>query len=98
MEALEGRGNPAAQSAAPSRPRVTKGTIMTTLVVPLKTKTQALLEKYTKRTHSRPVKIAQDAIDRYLAILEFDEMRKLVEPHARKRGFRTDEDVFKAMR
>ena len=71
---------------------------MTTLTIPLKSKTQHRLESYTKRTHTQPAKLAQDALDRHLALLEFEEMRKLVEPRVKKLGFKTDEDIFKAMR
>lgn len=70
---------------------------MTTLTIPLKSKTQNRLANYTKRTHIQPVKLAQDAIDRHLAILEFEEMQKLVEPRFKKLGLKTDEDIFKAM-
>ncbi|OGS34072.1 MAG: hypothetical protein A2293_05645 [Elusimicrobia bacterium RIFOXYB2_FULL_49_7] len=71
---------------------------MTTLTIPLKSKTQLRLANYTKRTHTQPAKLAQDALDRHLAILEFEEMRKLVEPRVKKLGFKTDEDIFKTMR
>jgi hypothetical protein len=45
----------------------------------------------------KKTKIVQSALDRFLAIKEFEEMSKLVEPRARKLGFRTDEDVYEAV-
>jgi len=70
---------------------------MTTLSIPIPAKTELRLERYVKRTRAKKAKVVQTALDRFLAIKEFEEMRKLVEPRARKRGFRTDEDVFKAV-
>ena len=70
---------------------------MTTLSIPIPPKTDMRLERYIKRTGSKKTKIVQSALDRFLAIREFEEMSKLVEPRARKLGFRTDEDVFKAV-
>jgi hypothetical protein len=70
---------------------------MTTLSIPIRAKTETRLERYIKRTHAGKVKVVQTALDRFLAIQEFEEMQKLVEPRARKQGFKTDEDVFKVV-
>lgn len=70
---------------------------MTTLSIPIRSKTETRLERYIKRTHTKKVEVVQTALDRFLAVQEFEEMRKLVEPRARKQGFRTDEDVFKVV-
>jgi len=70
---------------------------MTTLSIPIPAKTEIRLERYIKRTHARKAKVVQTALDRFLALQEFEEMQKLVEPRARKKGFRTDEDVFKVV-
>ena len=70
---------------------------MTTLMIPIPAKTQSRLLDFTKRTHMRKVKVVQTALDRFLAIQELDEIRKIIVPKARKQGFKTDEDIFKAM-
>jgi predicted transcriptional regulator len=70
---------------------------MTTLTVPLNTKRQARLENFTKRTHMPKEKVLQTALDRFLAIQELEAIRKVIVPKARKQGYKTDEDIFKAM-
>ena len=70
---------------------------MTTLMVPIPTKTQTRLENFTKRTHMRKEKVIQTALDKFLSIQELEEIRKVIVPKALKQGFKTDEDIFKAM-
>jgi len=66
-------------------------------MIPLPSKTETRLERYIKRTHKRPEKVAQTALDRFLAIQELEEIQKIIAPKAQKQGFKTDEDIFKAM-
>jgi hypothetical protein len=42
-------------------------------------------------------KVLQTALDRFLAIQELEAIRKVIVPKARKQGYKTDEDIFKAM-
>ena len=70
---------------------------MTTLMVPIPMKTQARLDSFTRRTHIRKAKVVKTALDKFLAIQELEEIRKVIVPKAKKQGFKTDEDIFKAM-
>jgi hypothetical protein len=41
--------------------------------------------------------IITDSITRFLALRQFQELRGKIQPRAEATGFRTDEDVFKAV-
>jgi len=53
-----------------------------------------LLDRLSQRTRSSRSEIVRDALRRRLALERFRELRGMVLPHAEKRGYLLDQDVF----
>lgn len=52
------------------------------------------LTQLAKRSGRSRSEVARDALRRQLAVLQFEEARRVVMPFAEARGYLTDEDVF----
>jgi len=55
------------------------------------------LQQVSKRQKRSASDVTREALRRYLAAQEFRSLRERTVPLAEKRGFITDEDVFKAV-
>ena len=58
---------------------------------------KAKLDIISKREHMRKSEIVREALKKYFAEVEFQNLRKMVIPKAQKQGFFSDEDVFDAI-
>ncbi|HAX62031.1 MAG TPA: CopG family transcriptional regulator [Elusimicrobia bacterium] len=56
------------------------------------------LEKISKQEKIPAGQIVRDAVDRYIAIKQFRNLRKIVLPFAEAQGLITDEDVFESLK
>lgn len=52
------------------------------------------LEKFAKKHRMNRSELVKKAIQRYINVQEFDELRERLVPKAEKAGFFTDEDVY----
>jgi predicted transcriptional regulator len=68
-----------------------------TLTIRLDGKLAQMLKEEAQESGSKRSELARDALRRQLALRKFERLRKQIVPRARKRGFITDEDVFKAV-
>lgn len=68
-----------------------------TLSITLPSQIKNRLDRASKREHLPKGRIVRDALDQYFTMRDFERIRSLVVPKARKRGFLTDEDVFRAV-
>ncbi len=55
------------------------------------------IQQTSKRRKVSKSDIAREAIERYIKVLEFEDMRALLVPKAQALGIFTDEDVFRAL-
>jgi predicted transcriptional regulator len=55
------------------------------------------LTQLAKRSGRSRSEVARDALRRQLAVLQFEEARRMVMPFAEVRGYLTDEDIFAAI-
>jgi predicted transcriptional regulator len=55
------------------------------------------LEKLCRHKQSTMSELVRDSLRRYVAIEQFQELRRKTLPYAEAQGFFTDEDVFKAV-
>ena len=60
-------------------------------------KLQRDLERVVKAERTSKSDVIRDAIERYIALKRFQQLRKKVLPFAEAEGLVTDEDVFKAI-
>ncbi len=68
-----------------------------TITLRLPEKLQKDLDKVVKAEKSSKSDVIRDAIERYIALKRFQQLRKKVLPFAEAEGLVTDEDVFKAI-
>jgi len=68
-----------------------------TITIRLPEKLQKELDSVVKEEHTSKSEIIRDAIERYLALKKFRQLRKKVLPFAEAQGLLTDEDIFKAI-
>jgi metal-responsive CopG/Arc/MetJ family transcriptional regulator len=68
-----------------------------TITIRLPEKLQRDLERFVKAEKTSKSDVIRDAIERYIAIKRFQQLRRKVLPFAEAEGLVTDEDVFKAI-
>lgn len=68
-----------------------------TITVRLSEKLQRDLAKVVKTEKTSKSDIIRDAIERYIALKRFQQLRNKVLPFAEAEGLITDEDIFKAV-
>ena len=68
-----------------------------TITLRLPEKLQKDLDKVVKAEKTSKSDVIRDAIERYIALKRFQQLRKKVLPFAEAEGLVTDEDVFKAI-
>lgn len=68
-----------------------------TITIRLPEKLQRDLDRVVKAEKSSKSDVIRDAIERYLALKRFQQLRKKVLPFAEAEGLVTDEDIFKAI-
>jgi metal-responsive CopG/Arc/MetJ family transcriptional regulator len=68
-----------------------------TITIRLPDKIQKELDQVVKTEKASKSEIIRNAIERYLAIKRFQQLRKKVLPFAEAEGLLTDEDIFKAI-
>jgi metal-responsive CopG/Arc/MetJ family transcriptional regulator len=68
-----------------------------TITIRLPEKLQKELDKVVKTEKTSKSEIIRDALERYLAVKRFQQLRKKVLPFAEAQGLITDEDIFKAI-
>ncbi|MEW6558189.1 MAG: CopG family transcriptional regulator [Elusimicrobiota bacterium] len=69
---------------------------MFTLRLPVSVRKE--LERISKQEKVPAGQIVRDAVDRYIAVKRFRNLRKMVLPFAETQGLLTDEDVFDALK
>jgi metal-responsive CopG/Arc/MetJ family transcriptional regulator len=68
-----------------------------TITIRLPDKIQKELDQVVKTEKASKSEIIRNAVERYLAIKRFQQLRKKVLPFAEAQGLLTDEDIFKAI-
>jgi metal-responsive CopG/Arc/MetJ family transcriptional regulator len=68
-----------------------------TITIRLPEKLQRDLNRVVKAEKTSKSDVIRDAIERYIAVKRFQQLRKKVLPFAEAEGLVTDEDVFKAI-
>ncbi len=68
-----------------------------TITLRLPEKLQKDLDKVVKAEKTSKSDVIRDAIERYIALKRFQQLRKKVLPFAEAEGLVTDEDIFKAI-
>ena len=68
-----------------------------TITVRLPEKLQRDLDRVIKAEKTSKSDVIRDAIERYIALKRFQQLRKKVLPFAEAEGLVTDEDIFKAI-
>ena len=68
-----------------------------TITIRLPEKLQRDLDKVVKAEKTSKSDVIRDALERYIALKRFQQLRKKVLPFAEAEGLVTDEDVFKAI-
>ena len=68
-----------------------------TITIRLPDKLQRDLDRVVKAEKTSKSDVIRDAIERYIALKRFQQLRKKVLPFAEAEGLVTDEDVFKAI-
>lgn len=68
-----------------------------TITIRLPEKLQRDLAKVVKAEKTSKSDVIRDAIERYIALKRFQQLRKRVLPFAEAEGLITDEDVFKTI-
>ena len=67
------------------------------LTIRLPAKMRRELEKLSREKHHPLSDIVRESLQRYLAMEQFQSLRKKTMPFAEAQGFLTDDDVFKAL-
>jgi metal-responsive CopG/Arc/MetJ family transcriptional regulator len=67
------------------------------ITIRLPEKIQRELDKVVKTEKTSKSEIIRDALEHYLAVKRFQQLRKKVLPFAEAQGLITDEDIFKAI-
>jgi predicted transcriptional regulator len=68
-----------------------------TITIRLSEKLRQDLNRVVKAEKTSKSDVIRDAIERYIALKRFQQLRKKVLPFAEAEGLVTDEDVFKAI-
>jgi predicted transcriptional regulator len=68
-----------------------------TITIRLPEKLQRDLDRVVKAEKTSKSDVIREAIERYIALKRFQQLRKKVLPFAEAEGLVTDEDVFKAI-
>jgi hypothetical protein len=68
-----------------------------TVTIPLDPDLERSLRLACKVSGRRASEVVRDALRRQLAVLIFDDLRRQVMPFAERRGYLTDQDIFKAI-
>jgi len=68
-----------------------------TITIRLPEKLQRDLDRVIKAEKTSKSDVIRDAIERYIALKRFQQLRKKVLPFAEAEGLVTDEDIFKAI-
>jgi metal-responsive CopG/Arc/MetJ family transcriptional regulator len=68
-----------------------------TITIRLPEKLQRDLEKVVKTEKTSKSDVIRDALERYVALKRFQQLRKKVLPFAEAEGLISDDDVFKAI-
>lgn len=68
-----------------------------TITIRLPEKIQRDLDRVVKAEKTSRSNVIRDAIERYIALKRFQQLRRKVLPFAEAEGLVTDEDVFKAI-
>ncbi|MFY9271236.1 MAG: ribbon-helix-helix protein, CopG family [Candidatus Manganitrophaceae bacterium] len=68
-----------------------------TITIRLPEKLQRDLARVVKASKTSKSDVIRDAIERYIALKRFQQLRKKVLPFAEAEGLVTDEDVFKTI-
>jgi metal-responsive CopG/Arc/MetJ family transcriptional regulator len=68
-----------------------------TITIRLPEKLQRDLDRVVKAEKTSKSDVIRDAIERYIALKRFQQLRKKVLPFAEAEGLVTDEDIFKAI-
>lgn len=68
-----------------------------TITIRLPEKLQKDLDKVVKAEGTSKSDVIRDAIERYLSLKRFQQLRKKVLPFAEAEGLVTDEDIFKTI-
>jgi len=68
-----------------------------TITITLPDKMKKKLDVFAKKEHLKKSDVVRSALNRFLAQQEFKSIRDDLIPEAQKRGFFTDEDVFKVI-
>jgi len=68
-----------------------------TITIRLPEKLQRDLAQVVKAGKASKSEVIRDALERYIALKRFQQLRKKVLPFAEAEGLVTDEDVFKAI-
>ncbi len=67
----------------------------TSLTIRLDKQLDKLLTKASKQSGKSRSEVAREALQRQLRLVQFESLRKKAMPFAEKRGYLTDEDVFR---
>ena len=67
----------------------------TTITIPLNDRTQEALSRLSDESGKSLDEIASEAIQRFVAVREFNSLRMKITPYARKAGLETEEDVIR---
>lgn len=65
------------------------------LTIRLDPEMERRLDRLARRTGRSRSEIAREALQRQLAVLQFEDVRRQVLPFAEARGYLTDDDVFR---
>lgn len=68
-----------------------------TVTIRLEASVQTRLERVSARTGRTRSDIVREALERQLALMEFERARRKTRPFAERAGWLTDEDVFTAV-
>jgi predicted transcriptional regulator len=68
-----------------------------TLTIRLDPQLEKMLNQEARQSGSKRSELVRDMLRRHLALRKFERLRAQMLPRARKHGFITDEDVFRAI-
>ncbi len=64
------------------------------LTISIDSKLKEKIEKSSKKFNVSKSELVKKAVEKYIAIQEFRDIRELLIPYAEKKGILTDEDVY----
>jgi predicted DNA-binding protein len=71
--------------------------VIATLTIRLDEALQARLARLSKSTGRTRSDLVRDALERQLAVVEFEAARRRTRPFAERAGFLTDDDIFRVV-